>query len=151
MGTDAAGDRITIQTPRGDRVVDRSEIIHFPEGIIGFEEYTDFAILDIRDCDPFKSMLSVREGGPDFVVIEPMLVFEDYAPFMAGLPPGILNRGETMDDLVLLTIVNLSDRPENITVNLRGPILLNIRTRHARQVVIPDNRLRTKVPLLVCG
>jgi len=148
MEMGSTGDRITIPTSHGDIVVNRPDIIHFPEGLIGFEEYTNFVILDIKNCAPFKSMLSIREGGPDFVVIEPMLVFEDYTPFTAGLSLDVTAPGETMDSLVLLSIATLSDRPEDITVNLRGPILLNLRTRCAKQVVIPDDRFRTKVPLV---
>lgn len=148
METGTVGDRIIIATSRGNIEVDRAEVIHFPEGLIGFEEYTDFVILDITDCAPFKSMLSVREGGPDFVVIEPMLVFDDYAPLVAELPLDSPESDISPDDVVLLSIVTLSDRPEQVTVNLRGPILLNLRTRSARQVVIPDDRCRTKVPLL---
>lgn len=151
METGAPGDPVTIRTSHEEIEVDRSDIIHFPEGLIGFEEYTDFVIRDIKGCAPFKSMLSIREGGPDFVVIEPVLVFEDYFPFVADVTAGGPEPGDPKDDLMLLSIVTLSDRPEDITVNLRGPVILNLRTRRAKQVIIPDDRFRTKVPLLVNG
>jgi flagellar assembly factor FliW len=149
MKPPAEGDRISIATSRGDIEVDSSEIVHFPEGLIGFEDWTDFAILDIKDCPPFKSMLSVGEGGPDFVVIEPMLVFDDLAPLLENLPRDAAVSDTAPDDMVLLSIVTLSDRPEDITVNLKGPIVLDLRTRSARQVIFPDDRCKTKVPLLI--
>ena len=139
---------ITIRTKRGTMDVERSRIVHFPEGIIGFEDYTDFVILDIKDCPPFKSMLSVREGGPDFVVIEPLPIFEDYAVVASSVPFAETGIDDPVN-LVLLSIVTLSDNPDNVTVNLRGPIFLDLKTRRAKQVIIPDDRCRTKVPLLV--
>ncbi len=139
---------ITIRTKRGTMDVERSRIVHFPEGIIGFEDYTDFVILDIKDCPPFKSMLSVREGGPDFVVIEPLPIFEDYAAVASSVPFAETGIDDPVN-LVLLSIVTLSDNPDNVTVNLRGPIFLDLKTRRAKQVIIPDDRCRTKVPLLV--
>ncbi len=148
MRPDDAGERITIKTGRGIMEVDRSRIVHFPEGIIGFEGYTDFVILDIKDCPPFKSMLSVVEGGPDFVVIEPLSIFEDYASMTSSVPLDATGIGDPVD-LVLLSIVTLSDKPDDVTVNLRGPIFLDLKTRLAKQVIIPDDRCRTKVPLLV--
>jgi flagellar assembly factor FliW len=146
MDTGVAEERIVLATSRGDILIDPSDIIHFPEGLFGFERFTDFVILDINDCPPFKSMLSVEEGGPDFIVIEPKLVFDDYTPFAVmqeSTPPA-----GGVEDVVLLSIVTLSEHPEHITVNLCGPILLNPRTHCASQIVIPDDRFKTKVPLL---
>lgn len=141
-----SGKRTVIKTSHGEVAVNTRNIVHFPEGLIGFEEYTDFAILDLKDCPPFKSLLSMKEGGPDFVVLEPLEIFEDYASCVAEIPyegPEL----ESPFDLVLLSIVTLAERPEEITVNLRGPIFLNRKTRSARQVVIPDDRFQTREPL----
>ena len=141
---------MVLKTHRGDIRVDRNDVIHFPEGLFGFEDFTDFAIFDIKGCEPFKSMLSVKEGGPDFVVLEPLKVFEDYSTFVSQIPQNQSDL-ENPVDMVLLSIVTLSERPENITVNLRGPIFLNLKTRSARPVVLPDDRCKTRVPLLAQG
>lgn len=148
MAVDEMTDRVKIRTSRGEIEIDTKDVIHFPEGLFGFESYRDFVIFDLKECHPFKSMLSVRDGGPDFVVLEPLEVFEDYAPYVIGIPEEHPELGESYD-LVLLSIVTLAERPEDITVNLRGPIFLNRQTRRAKQVILADERCRTKVPLLV--
>jgi flagellar assembly factor FliW len=145
--TCTAEESLVINTTRGEVRVDRKDVIHFPEGLIGFEQYTDFAIFDITGCEPFKSMLSVQEGGPNFVVLEPVRVFRDYSAQIPQHQSELVNPIDT----VLLSIVTLADKPENITVNLRGPIFLNLKTRKARQVVLTDDRFKTKVPLLAQG
>jgi flagellar assembly factor FliW len=145
-----SGEYLVLKTQRGEIRVDRNDVIHFPEGLFGFENFTDFAIFDIKGCEPFKSMLSVTEGGPDFVVLEPLEVFEDYSTYVSQATQNQPDM-DSPADMVLLSIVTLAENPENITVNLRGPIFLNLKTRSARQVVLPDDRCTTRVHLLAQG
>ena len=139
---------VSIKTSRGIIKVKKDDIIHFPDGLLGFEEYTDFVILDITDCKPFKSMLSVREGGPDFVIVEPLLIFDDYTPLNSAGSIHGLELGEPVN-LVILSIVTLSEKPEDITINLSAPVFLNQATKIAKQVALPDERYHTKVPVLI--
>ena len=150
MKAECSDGRVKIKTSREEIEINSRDIIHFPDGLIGFEEYTDFIIFDLKGCPPFKSMLSVREGGPDFVVLEPLGIFKDYALYVAGAPLAFTDLGNPGDQ-ALLSIVTLSERPEEITVNLRGPIFLNFTTRRARQVIISDDRFQTREPLFPYG
>jgi len=139
---------IAIKTANGIRHVRKEDIIYFPDGIPGFEDYTDFVFFDIKDCEPFRSMLSVVEGGPDFVVVETRTVLCDY------LPPDTMPSVEELDlgtplELVILSIVTLADKPEDITINLRGPLFVNLATSRAKQVIIDDERYQTRKPILV--
>ncbi|MCE5251203.1 flagellar assembly protein FliW, partial [bacterium] len=132
---------------RGLIRVPRKELIHFPEGLLGFGDYTDFAVLDINDCKPFKSMLSAVTGGPDFVVVEPQLIFSNYNPLKSINALSDLGIGDPVD-LVILSLVTLAENPGDITLNLRGPIFINLVTRLARQIILPDDTFRTKEPIL---
>ena len=137
---------VTLKTSRGAIAVEKKNLIHFNGGLYGFEEYTDFALFDIKDCPPFRSMLSVQEGGPDFVVVEPVLIFSDYTPLVSIKSLNEYDLGKPLE-LVVLSIVTLAENPEDITVNLRGPIFLNHATRCAKQVILPDDTYQTKVPI----
>ena len=141
-------DSIPIKTSHGVRYVDKKDIIHFKDGLFGFSGYTDFAIFNIKDCEPFKSMLSAEEGGPDFVVVEPASIFDDYSPLDSINSPGELDIG-TPGEIVVLSIVTLSEKPEDITINLRGPLLVNLSTSQARQVILENERYQTRFPVLV--
>jgi len=138
---------VTIKTSQGEKQVHRSDIVQFPDGLFGFSRYTDYVIFDIIGCPPFKTMLSVVEGGPDFVVVEPLSVFSDYRPVencesLAGL--GI----DTRSEIVVLSIVTLTDDPRETTVNLRGPIILNTANNHARQIALADDAYSTRESFL---
>ena len=140
-------DIITIRTSQGEKQAYRTDIIHFPRGLFGFGRYTDFVIFDILDCPPFKSMLSVEEGGPDFVVMEPMDVFENYQPLADA--ENLTKLGmDAGAEIAVLSIVTLADNPRQATVNLRGPIVIDLATNRACQIALADERYSTREPLL---
>jgi len=138
---------IPIQTANGVRHVRKEDIIHFPDGLLGFREFTDFVFFDIVGCEPFKSMLSVEESGPDFVVVESLLLFDDYAP-MNALSPVKNFDFDPQAELTVLSIVTLAEDPKDITVNLRGPLFVNLTSSTGKQVILDDERYLTKVPVL---
>ena len=140
-------ENIQIKTSHGVKYVNKKDVIHFSEGLPGFEDYYDFVIFDIKNCEPFKSMLSVKDGGPDFIVVDPFQIFQDYLPQNILLFMKDLNI-KTSLELKVLSIVTLAEKSEDITVNLRGPIFLNPASHMAKQVILPDDRYSTRVPLV---
>ena len=46
------------------------------------------------------------------------------------------------DDAIVLAVVTLRDRPEDATLNLLGPIVVNRHTHEAAQIVLPDDQLQ---------
>ncbi len=138
---------VEIKTSNGTRLVEKKHIIHFIGGIPGFDDFTEFVFFDINDCEPFKSMLSVEDGGPDFVVVETNQIFSEYAPFEHLPSLDDLGLGEPME-LVVLSIVTLAEQPEDITINLRGPLLINRATSRGRQIIIDDERYTSRTPIL---
>ena len=138
---------VSLETSRGIIKVEKKNVVHLPLGLYGFEDYTDFALFDLKDCEPFRSMLSIQKGGPDFVVVESALIFEDYDPLDSIGPLDEFGLGNPVE-IVFLSLVTLAENPEDITANLRGPILLNLATRKAIQVVLQDEKYSTKVPIM---
>jgi len=134
---------IPIQTSGGIRYVNKNDIIRFPEGLLGFRDAKEYAFFDINDCEPFKSMLSVKENGPDFVVVETRTIIGDYSPLDSLSSFEQVDLGSPME-LVVLSIVTLSEKPEDITINLRAPLLVNLATSQGKQVILDDERYQTR-------
>ncbi|HNJ06216.1 MAG TPA: flagellar assembly protein FliW, partial [Leptospiraceae bacterium] len=63
--------------------VDPAQILNFPEGIYGFRESTEFALVEESAENPFKWLQSTTETDLAFIVIQPELVFADYRPEVA--------------------------------------------------------------------
>ena len=139
--------QVPIQTSSGVRYVSHDQIIDFPGGLPGFREFTRFVVFDIDGCEPFKSLLSVDAGGPDFVVVESGKVVDDYNPLDFVDSSESLGLGET-GEFIALSIVTVEEDFKQSTINLRGPIIYNIASSKARQVILPDDRFSTKTPLL---
>ena len=51
----------------------------------------------------------------------------------------------------MLAVVTLRDRPDEATLNLLGPIVVNRHTHEAAQVVLPTTSYSVRAPLAVAG
>ncbi|HLP16657.1 MAG TPA: flagellar assembly protein FliW [Bacteroidota bacterium] len=104
--------------------------ISFPNGIIGFEEYTEFIIVHDEDAEPFRWLVSTQTEDLCFPLISPALVTREYQP---ALPP----MGD--EPYELFVIVCLRPTLGETTANLKSPLVITSRTRTARQVVLTDD------------
>ena len=67
----------------GEMEIDDSKIIHFPAGIIGFPEMTDFALVFDEEkgkTSPIRWLQSLQETNFALPVMDPLLVVQDYNP-----------------------------------------------------------------------
>jgi flagellar assembly factor FliW len=126
----------------GEIDIDDEQIILFPFGIYGFEEYTRFVLLHDEEDETgiFRWLQSVDEEFLCFTVMEPNMICGNYSP---ELPKNALRRlgaddGGTVDgeDLIYVVITVICDEIENSTVNLLSPIIINSRNKVAAQVIL---------------
>jgi flagellar assembly factor FliW len=110
-----------------------------PQGLMGFPNYKTAELLYSEEHLPF---LWMRLQGPDilhFVVIELGDLIPGYEPEIFGEDALQLDLRDP-SDVLLLNIVTLRDAgTADSTVNLIGPIIVNRRTRVARQRVIANH------------
>jgi len=139
---------LEIETTRfGKLKIEEGKIIFFTSGILGFPEAKRYVLLPHRENSPFFWLQAVDVPELAFVVVDPKLFFPDYDP---KLPPEAkkelhLREG---DELCFLTIVTIpKEKPEEMTVNLLGPIAVNVSRRLAKQVVLDARRYPLREPL----
>ncbi|MBI2814300.1 MAG: flagellar assembly protein FliW [Opitutae bacterium] len=116
-----------------------SNAFTLPGGLIGFEDHRHAELLYEPGNLPFLWLRLNGTAAPlHFVVIEPGGIIPGYEPELFdehALDLGLRDAAEAM----ILNIVTLRQaRPLEATVNLVGPIVVNRRTRLARQVVISN-------------
>jgi flagellar assembly factor FliW len=122
--------------------------VRFPEGLLGLPSLRHFVLNRYRPADGSDSpflLLQSKEEEVSFPLIEPRRIVPAYH---LSLPPEVLSHlGATSPhELVVLTIVTLRERLEDITVNLQGPLLLNFASRLGLQLVV--ERYPVRHPLL---
>ena len=81
----------------GNLSIEKENIITFEQGLLGFEELKQFAIIDVEECLPFEWLVSVEDPIVAFPILDPTLFFSDYKPSLSK------------DDLVLLNIKKEKD------------------------------------------
>ena len=133
----------------GDINIDDSKIIHFVNGLVGFPELRDFALIfdgDNNSGEGVQWLQSMQDGNFAIPVINPLHVLEDYNPIVEDelLTP----LGEfTPDDMLVLVTITVPADVTKMTVNLKGPIVINALNCKACQVVAEDEDLKVKFPV----
>ena len=133
----------------GDINIDDNKIIHFVNGLVGFPELRDFALIfdgDNNNGEGVQWLQSMQDGNFAIPVINPLHVLEDYNPIVEDelLTP----LGEfTPDDMLVLVTITVPADVTKMTVNLKGPIVINALNCKACQVVAEDEGLEVKFPV----
>lgn len=126
-------------------VADNS-LLTFPSGILGFPEWTQYVLLDHDTDAPFKWLQCMESPQLAFVVLDPSYFKPDYqiqVPFDALIEI----QKQDSDELSVVTVLTIpSHDPSAVTANLRGPLVMNHRTRLCKQLVLSDD-LPTRYPL----
>ncbi|MBR1472387.1 MAG: flagellar assembly protein FliW [Lachnospiraceae bacterium] len=123
----------------GEVTIDDDKMINFPNGIVGFPELTDFAL--IHDAEQgnqagIRWLQSVQEPNFAMPVIDPLVAKTDYNPAVDDELLKVIGDGE--DILVLVTITVPSDL-KKMSINLKAPLVVNVTTRKAVQVILEED------------
>ena len=123
----------------GVMTVPAEKVLAFPSGLLGFPEWTRYVILDHDTDAPFKWLHCVEEASLAFVVIDPALFNATYQVTISPEARFEVEGNET-DELSLVVILTIpSNDPSAVTANLRGPLLMNPRTRLCKQLVLTED------------
>jgi flagellar assembly factor FliW len=120
--------------------------VTLPEGLLGYEDHREFALVAPADYAPFRWLLSFSDPNVSFPLLEAGLVASDYHPaFAPGDARAIGAVGSDALEVYVLAALDATDG--RLTVNLRAPIVLNPASRLARQVVLSDGRWAVDHPV----
>jgi len=122
--------------------VNEGQKIRFPQGLLGFESFRDYILLD-AERQPFYWLQSLDVEQVAFVLINPFLFRSDYEMNIDNedlLPIGITDPGKAL----IFSIVTILSDGSPMTANLQGPLVINRDTRLGIQAVLTDSRWKTK-------
>ena len=129
----------------GNVEIDEEKIITLPKGIPGFSESKKFIILDHEDIQPFHSFQCVDSPELAFIIMDPFLFMSDYSVDIKPYIKDMKWENDKVEDLYLYVIINATDPdPKNITANLMGPLLINIRRNQGVQMMVNDRKYTSK-------
>lgn len=132
----------------GEIEIAEDKIIHFPSGIIGFPNLTDFALVhdEEKGIGAIHWLQSVQEVAFAMPVMDPLVVNPEYNPEVDDellRPIGNL----TPEDILVMVTVTVPSDLTQMSVNLRGPIIVNAAEKKACQVIIDGEGYEVKYPI----
>lgn len=135
---------MNIQTKfHGDIEINTSELWNFPKGIPGFEDEKEFILLPIEGNDIFQVLQSSNTPNVAFIVTNPYTLVADYS-FDIDEPTIELLDVEKPEDIFVLGILTLKQPFETSTINLQAPLIFQMNSRKAKQMILNDNRFTTR-------
>ena len=130
----------------GEVDIDESKIITFANGIIGFPQLTQFALIHDEKrgvATPIRWMQSLQEPAFAMPVMDPLLVAKDYNPEVEDNHLIPLGKMTAEDTLVLVTVTVPKDLTQ-MSVNLQAPIIINADSKKATQIIVNSEKYPIK-------
>ena len=135
-----------IETSRfGSLEVDDKRLIRFPKGVLGFPDQHEYALIQTAENSVFYWLQAVGRPELAFVVCDPRLFVPDYV-----VPVKLEELSQIgLSDPSAAQVFTIVNKVDNIlSGNLQGPLVMNVETREAKQLVLSDRRYSTRHPLM---
>ncbi len=135
---------LKVKTTRfGEIDVKEGDVIELPQGLIGFPELKRYILLDHDQESPFKWLQSLDDGAIAFVVINPLLFKSDYAVEVTEAEVSDLDLTNE-EDAVISVIITMPTNPQNMTANLKAPLVFNLKNRKGKQLILSTSAYTTR-------
>jgi flagellar assembly factor FliW len=126
----------------GELDYDSDSVFEFPSGIPGFEQHTQFLLVEQAQSHPVVFVQSLLSPDLCFIALPVLVVDPQYrlelseedlasVKFPDSTPPRL---GEDVACLALVTVTENSEP----TANLRSPLVLNLKQRLGIQIIHQD-------------
>lgn len=138
--------RVVDSTLLGRLAVSEERVFEFAEGLPGFPACRQWVLVDAGQSG-WAWLQSASEGMVTFLVVDP---FRVEPAFSLDIPDEQLARlGATnAESIAVLGVVTLpSAADQAATVNLQGPLVLDVRTRRGAQLVLADSAFGLRHPV----
>jgi len=126
----------------GPTEVDDKQKVSIPQGLFGFEEYTEYVLLD-SDNPPFLWLQSVDEKEIAFVLIDPFLFRKDYEANITNEELAEIGI-KSSDSAIVFVIVTIPQDGGPMTANLQGPLIINKENMTGMQAILSEAKWKTR-------
>ncbi len=116
------------------------KVLEFPKGIIGFEDFTRYAIIfDVDDENETRInwLQSLDEPALALPVVDPLAIVKEYAPMIEDELLEPLGNPADEDLLFLLAMTVPSDMTK-VTANMKAPFIINAATKRGVQLIVEN-------------
>ena len=129
----------------GEIEYNQKEALHFPQGLIGFENLHNFVVMPNEKNGPLFWIQSVEDPEIALVLTDPTNFFLEYkvVPHEGEMQALDIGKG---DECHALSVVTVPESKE-ISLNLAAPIIFAPSTNRAIQVILENTQYQIQTPL----
>lgn len=133
----------------GEIEIADDKIIVFENGIIGFPDLKNFALIHDEEKGTntgIRFMQSLDEPNFAMPVMDPLLVKPDYDPQVDD--ELLASAGDiSSDNILVLVTATIPGDLTKMSVNLQGPFIINVEEHKACQIIVENSDYPVKFPI----
>jgi flagellar assembly factor FliW len=133
-----------------ERVSDTGESnipdLEFLGPVAGFPDHRRYVLVELDESSLLRALQSLDDPALRFLVLPPGPFFPDYEPEIGGDWVDQLEL-TTAEDALVLVVITPGATAADATANLLAPVVINVHTRRAAQIVLDDSSLPLRAPL----
>lgn len=133
----------------GEIEIAEDKVITFENGIIGFPNLKRFVLLHDEEKGTrvgLRFLQSVEEPGFAMPMMDPLVVKSDYNPEVDDELLASVGK-LTPDNILVLVTATVPADLTRMSVNLQGPVIINVDERKACQIILEGNMYPVKFPV----
>lgn len=113
------------------------DVVTFNGGLVGFPDLNRFVLLSTKENSPFRWLQSLETPTMAFLIVDPEGFAADYAP------PSPFEGN--VDTVLMYTTASIPHgKPDEMTLNLAGPIFIDAQSRQGIQSVLENEAYTIK-------
>jgi len=118
----------------------------FPDGLVGLPELRHFKLQQSVDMVPVALLHSKEEKGLSFIVANPLSWYQEYKFDITDEEMSSI-KAARIEDLVVVTIINVASDPFQVTANMISPLVINPASKLGLQLVLEHSPYQARQPL----
>lgn len=123
------------------------DILNFPNGLFGFDEEKKFLLLPFEGSGgTLLCLQSAMTPSLAFVAVDPFTLNPDYEPVLQPQELKALD-AEKVEELCFYVLCAVKHPVSDSTVNLKCPVVVNVHTKKAQQVIMETDAYDMRHPL----
>ena len=130
----------------GPLEVPEEKVIDFKDGLPGFSQIHRFAVLEFEDLKPFRYLQALGDPPIALLIINPLLVDPGYKFRLSEMDMEDIQAAQS-ENLTVFAVATVPDNPEEASVNLMAPVLINEKSRRGKQAILLDADYSVRHPL----
>jgi len=129
----------------GELEVPKENVIEFKEGIPGFPYIRRFAMLDVEEVRPFQYLQALEAESFAFLVIDPFLLEPKYEFQLSAQDMEDIGFANP-EEITVCVVATIPENPAETTLNLKAPIVINVKMQCGKQVILHDSPYSVRHP-----